>query len=258
MGLRETVEHAAIRLGVYRQARKAYRWTHHRQTFVHNRAEDQFYSQFIGRGDLVFDIGANVGERSRIFLDLGARVVAVEPNPSCADVIRARYSCRSLAVESVAVGAQQGSGRLHVADRDTLSSMFEDWAPSGTLSRTIEVPVTTVDDLIIKHGIPDFVKIDVEGFEAEVLSGMSRSVPYLSFEFHLLALAEARRCVEMLTSPERRFNFSWDESMTLALPSWADAKGLMTAFERLLSASDGSRYGDVYVRDDLLVAARHG
>src|SRR4051794_3343627 len=99
MGLRGTVECAAIRLGVYRHARKAYRWACHRRTFEHNRAEYRFFSQFVRRGDLVFDIGANVGERSRIFLDLGARVVAVEPNPSCADVIRARYSCHSLAVE---------------------------------------------------------------------------------------------------------------------------------------------------------------
>jgi FkbM family methyltransferase len=250
------VESVAGRLGLYRWTRRTYRQLLHRDAARHDRMGRDFYRQMVRPGDLVFDVGANTGERTAVFLDLGARVVAVEPNPSCADVIRRRYSCRSLVIEPSAVGAAVGSARLHVAKRDELSSILDQWVPDDMIQEVVEVPLTTVDALVAGHGVPAFVKIDVEGYEESVLAGMQHPVPQFSFEFHSGDVPAAKRCVEAVARPDTRFNLSWGEAMSFALDDWVDAETLLGEFERIEGARRGSvQHGDVYVRDGAAPAA---
>jgi FkbM family methyltransferase len=242
-------ESAAGRLGVYRLSRRTFRQLFHHDAARHDRSGRDFYRQLIRPGDLVFDVGANTGERTAVFLDLGARVVAVEPNEACAEVIRRRYACRSLVIEESAVGAAVGSARLHVAKRDELSSILDQWVPDDMIQQVVEVPLTTVDALVAAHGAPAFVKIDVEGYEESVLAGMQHPVPQFSFEFHSGDVAAAKRCVEFVARPDTRFNLSWGEAMAFALDDWVDAESVLGEFDRIGSAHRGAvQHGDVYVR----------
>src|SRR5262249_50866799 len=71
-------------------------------------AMDRLYGQFMKPGDLAFDVGAHVGARVASFLRLGARVVAVEPQPAIACVLKLIYGWRGVAVETAAVGREAG------------------------------------------------------------------------------------------------------------------------------------------------------
>ena len=154
----------------------------------------RFYRQFLGPGDVGFDIGAHVGSRVRAWRRLGARVVAVEPQPDCLRVLRLLFG-RDPEVTLVpsAVGKTAGRARLGISTATpTVSSMSPDWIDTVAAAdsfarvrwdRSIEVDVVTLDELIARHGEPAFCKIDVEGFEIDVLTGLSRPVRALSFEY---------------------------------------------------------------------------
>src|SRR5689334_2301451 len=155
-----------------------------------------FYSQFARSGDLVFDVGANLGNRTEAFLALGARVIAIEPQLECVQTLRKRFDSSSmLAIEPVALGAHEGQVTLHLTSVPTIATVsprfIEATHESGRFaayeySDRRAVPMTTLDSLARRYGGPAFIKIDVEGFEPEVLSGLTERPPTLralSFEF---------------------------------------------------------------------------
>ena len=151
------------------------------------------YRQFVDAGSTVFDIGANVGTYTEAFLTLGAgKVVAVEPTP---DLVRKLTNIRDKRLTVVASGVGKESGILpfNLSNFSTMNSFSGEWldkvaqeVPSGHPQRinTVNVEVVTLDALIKKHGIPDFIKIDVEGTELQVLQGLAIAPKCLSFEFH--------------------------------------------------------------------------
>jgi FkbM family methyltransferase len=217
----------------------------------------RLYAQFLGPGDVGFDLGAHVGSRVRAWRKLGVRVVAVEPQPDCLRILRLLYG-RDKQVEIVpkAVGAAAGRSRLLISSATpTVSSMSRAWMDSVAAdrrfervrwNRSIEVEVVTVDDLIAEHGEPAFCKIDVEGFEVEVLTGLSRPLRALSFEYlppaHDLAL-DALVLIERLG--DYRYNYSPIETMRLASDRWLDASELTELLDRYRPLG---RSGDVYAR----------
>ncbi len=216
-----------------------------------------FYRQFLGRGELAFDVGAHVGSRVRAWRRIGARVVAVEPQPDCLRVLRLLYG-RNPAVRIVptAVGARAGRARLAVSSATpTVSTMAPAWIDEVSRDhrfarvrwdRSIEVPVTTLDELIATHGEPAFVKIDVEGFEVGVLSGLSRPVRALSFEYLPAAHEDALAALDLVAAlGNYRYNYSPIETMRWAGTDWLDAAGLIRLLDRY---RPWGRSGDVYAR----------
>jgi FkbM family methyltransferase len=186
--------------GVVRSLRIYYGGRHRRA------ALDAIYQRFVAPGDLVFDIGGHVGDRVAAFRRLGARVVVAEPQPALATTLRLLFGLdREVTVEKVAVGRAAGTVALRInLDNPTVSTASDafiaaaDGAPGWEgqhWTRTIEVPVTTLDALIARHGRPRFIKIDVEGFEAEALAGLSSPVPALSFEFTTIQRDVALVCI---------------------------------------------------------------
>lgn len=167
------------------------------------RWDRDLYKPYVKPGDLVFDIGANRGDKTAIFLDHGARVVAVEPDAEVAAALSARFagSTRCHIVEA-GVGAQVGAQEFQVSPHSTRSTFAAD--RMRTLEDGVEygagpvVRITTLDELIAAHGVPKFCKIDVEGYEPEVFRGLTQPVPVLSFEFHGELLSDARFCLEHL------------------------------------------------------------
>jgi FkbM family methyltransferase len=220
----------------------------------HHRPRCDFYRQFIAPGALVFDIGANVGHYALIFHHLRARIVAIEPQAELADGLRRRFaSWQDFTVVQTALGAATATATLHKAPgQSEIASLRPDVSARsrfGSLyhADAVEtVPVTTLDALIRQHGRPDFCKIDVEGFESEVLSGLSQSVPQLSFEVNREYWEVAARCLQQLSRlGDYRFNYALGEATTLGSPSWLGAEALT---RELAANSDLLLWGDIYAR----------
>lgn len=179
-----------------------------------------FYSRFLKPGDLCFDIGANLGNRVRGFRSLDCKMIALEPQGSCFAALRRQFGNDSkVTLIQKAVGRVPGELELHVSRDHVLSSFSENFINRTTASgrfsaskwdRRETCQVTTLDELITAHGIPKFVKIDVEGFEPEVLAGLSTAVPALSVEWTPELPDKARDCIRHLaTLGEYEFNVSW-------------------------------------------------
>ena len=93
-----------------------------------DRKQARFYSQFIQRKDLVFDIGANVGCRTKLFLNLGASVVAFEPQPELCEHLHSHLKRNKMfTLEKSAIGAENGFAEMRISDAHVLSSMSSRW-----------------------------------------------------------------------------------------------------------------------------------
>jgi FkbM family methyltransferase len=215
---------------------------------------DGLHGNFVRPDDLVFDVGAHVGDRVASFHRLGARVVAVEPQPSMVRTLRLLYGrSKSVAIEALAVGREPGSARMLInVDNPTVSSISPAFvqaahgAPGWETQRwneTIDVPVTTLDALIAKHGVPAFIKLDVEGFEAEALSGLSLAVHAVSFEFTTIQRDVGLACIERCAAlGYGRFNAALGESQTL-IGDWMNAQDIARWLTELPQAANS---GDIY------------
>jgi FkbM family methyltransferase len=201
----------------------------------HGAAMERLYAGFVRPGDLVFDAGAHVGDRVAAFRRLKARVVAIEPQPALVRTLRILYGHDDgVVIEPMALGERVGSVELKLnLDNPTVSTASDEFVAAArgapgwddqTWTRRITVPMTTLDSLVVRHGVPRFIKIDVEGFEAQVLAGLRQPVDALSFEFttiqRTVALAALDRCVMLGFS---RFDAALGESQTLVHGTWCSA-----------------------------------
>ncbi|MCB8836621.1 FkbM family methyltransferase [Aurantimonas sp. VKM B-3413] len=216
---------------------------------------ERLYRAHVGPGDLVFDVGAHVGDRVRVCRRLGARVVAVEPQPRLARLLRTMFAFdRGVSVVAAAVADAPGVIALRVnRSNPTVSTACASFVDAAAASpewegerwdETVEVQATTLDRLIAEHGRPAFVKIDVEGLEDRVLAGLSEPVRCLSFEFTILqrdvALRALARC-EVLGY--RRFGLSLGESHVMSHDGPISAAGIA---DQIRSLPVEANSGDVY------------
>jgi FkbM family methyltransferase len=223
----------------------------------HGPAMDRLYRQFVRPGDLIFDIGAHVGDRVAAFRRLEARVVAVEPQPALIKTLRLLYGRDpNVAIEAAAVGRQPGFIELRVnLDNPTVSTISTDFIAAAanapgwqgqTWPKRVRIPITTIDALIARHGMPTFIKVDVEGYEAEVLAGLGQPVPALSFEFTVIQRDISRACIERCRAlGYARFNAILGESKSFEHGDWIDANALARWLDQLPPAANS---GDVYAR----------
>ena len=220
-------------------------------------AMDALYTQFVRRGDLVFDVGSHVGDRIASFRRLGCRVVALEPQPHLARLLTLLYGWRrDVTVVHAAAGAMPGLLDLHLNLANptvaTGSAAFiaaakdaDGWREQRW-TRRIPVTQTTLDDLIRQHGEPVFIKIDVEGFEAEVLAGLSRPVAALSFEFTTIQRDIAHAALDRCAALGRySFNVALGESQRLLSARWLEAAEIGDWLDALPPEANS---GDIYAR----------
>lgn len=218
-------------------------------------AMDALYGQFLRPGDLAFDIGAHAGDRISSFRRLDVKVVALEPQPLMLRALRLIHG-RDPAVMllGAAAASEVGEFVLHVNRSNptvsTLSDafMFEAGIAAGWEGQTwddaLTVPAVTLDRLIKAFGPPAFTKIDVEGFEDEVLAGLTQALPALSFEFTTIARDVALRCIEKLgTLGMYRYDVAIGESQRLTFGKWISAAEMSYHLTRLPHEANS---GDVY------------
>lgn len=218
-------------------------------------AMDRLHGLFVKRGDLAFDVGSHVGDRVASFRRLGARVVAVEPQPALGFTLNMLYGRdRNVAIERMAVGRERGEIELKLNTANptvsTASGAFVDAARDADgwreqqWDRSVRVPMTTLDALIAAHGRPSFIKIDVEGFEEEALLGLSQPVEALSFEFTTIQRGVAHACVARCVALGfQHFNAALGESQELG--EWRTADALTRWVDELPHSANS---GDIYAR----------
>jgi FkbM family methyltransferase len=219
-----------------------------------------FYRQLVQPGGLVFDVGANRGDRVALFLAVPARVVAVEPQSSCHPLLHERFGAHpGFTLVRSALGARPGEADLMAAnDHETsvLATLSRDWASSVRESgrfarvewdRTERVEVTTLDALIDMYGAPQFCKIDVEGYELAVLEGLSTPIRSLSIEFTPERMEDTHACVaRLLEIGDYELNYSLNESLVFASERWLSSADLIAALGAFMD--DRVTFGDVYAR----------
>ncbi|MGC4407618.1 FkbM family methyltransferase [Rhizobium rosettiformans] len=216
----------------------------------------QFYASIVKPGELVFDIGAHVGSRSSTLLKLGAKVVAVEPQPAFADFIEQRFVGTLTGFERVAVGRSAGQSDLLISSRHptvtSISSRFVETVKQSkgfsqvVWDRKVTVPMVTLDHLVGKYGLPAFCKIDVEGAEAEILYGLSKPIPLIAFEYIPAMPSVASNAIDRLMGiGNYRFNRVVGEQHRFVSDRWKSADELLVELSQMPPEAQS---GDVYAR----------
>ena len=216
--------------------------------------QKELYSQFVKEGSLCFDVGANVGNRTAIFLELGAKVVMVEPQKECYTALEKRFP--NLPLIKKGLGEKESTEKLYVSGVSLISSfskshvdqMQEDRFKGANWDKTIDIEMTTLDNLIAAHGVPDFCKIDVEGYEYDVLKGLSQPLKSLSIEYIVPENKEVvLNCIQHLSSLGNiECNLSTGETMDFHLEKWKNGQEMID-YVKSQSFIDTS-WGDIYIK----------
>ena len=251
MSLKAGTQRALLKLGVYHRLKESpvydIYWKVFNARIVRQRDQEVAFYRTVLKGlrpgALIFDVGANEGAKTDVFLRLGARVVAVEPDASNQEALAGRFHRwrirrKPVVIVPEAVSDSVGTGTMFEdAPGSAKNTLNPKWAEilrndDTRFGRTLgfanarPVRTTTLDHLIAEHGLPHFIKIDVEGLEASVLRGLQRTVPYVSFEVNLPEFHdEGLECIQLLAraAPGGRFNCADAVGDGLMLNEWLDA-----------------------------------
>lgn len=203
----------------------------------------RFYKQFIKAGDLCFDIGANSGERTDVFLKLSANVICLEPQSKCLNVLKEKYKYNAnVTLVNAALGSKEGEAELMLCDEtDECSTLSTDFVRTYTgvsnfhWNKKEKVNVLTLDSLCASYGMPKLCKVDVEGYESEVFKGMTKGIEIICFEFNYPLITDTIRCLEILTLiGNYECNFIEYERMDLILNKWMGIKEFKERIKELI------------------------
>jgi len=263
--LKEYAQAFLRRVGLYQRLRSSYAydlyWAFANQRILDDRAKEvAFYKNILRdfrKGDIIFDIGANEGNKTDIFIRLGAKVVAVDPDEANQEVLRQRFLKHRFAPKTVSIEGKAVSDGIAVktmwidapgSAKNTLSprwveTLRNDETRFGQpfhFTHQRQVETTTLEKLVAAHGTPFFIKIDVEGHEPSVLRGLNRAVPYLSFEVNLPEFkVEGLQCIDVLNeiTTNGEFNYTVDCLRGLMLEQWMPQREFALVFEQCKEAS---------------------
>ncbi len=218
--------------------------------FFGNYLHKKFYSKFINKNDVCFDIGANKGRKSKLLLSLGAKVIAFEPQSSCSKFLN-DIDNNNFNYLPIAVGPKDEIKSLNIANHievATFSNEFIDYFKNDSLewNNVEEVEVKKLDTLIKEYGIPDFCKIDVEGYELDILSNLTYEVPLIEFEFTGGFISNTIKIIDLLNKSNTYYNFNLNENPKFELKEWVSAKKMITIINEL---PINRLHGNIFVKN---------
>lgn len=219
----------------------------------------KFYTQFLRPNSIFFDIGANYGNRIEPLINNNIKIIAIEPQIECVRFLRKKYGDKITILQN-GVGTKIETKLMYIStNANILSSFSKEWIDSTKNSgrfkkinwdKTRAIEMITLDYLITTYGKPDFIKIDVEGFELEVLKGLSQNVNVLSLEYTVPerkgALIDCLSYLNNLSNSNILFNYCVTENTEFSLPQWVDFNEIITLINTNVFLD--TQFGDVYVK----------
>ncbi len=216
----------------------------------------KFLGNFVKPNDVVFDVGANEGNRVEAFLQNNCKVIAVEPQQSCVNVLNKKFGS-TITIEPIGLASVPGEMDMFISESSTLSTFSSEWKEKIENGRfktvgwqkTVKVAISTLDNLIAKHGTPTFIKVDVEGYELEVFKGLTKSIPMLSFEYAVPEQIEnLQQCVDVLTAinSNTTYNYCIGEILQFEEKEWVTG----TQMKKIIESPEfiKSAFGDIYAK----------
>jgi FkbM family methyltransferase len=169
----------------------------------------QFVARLLRPGMVAVDVGANMGYYSVLFCDLvgpQGRVIAVEPLPSTVTLLRRTLELNGFAGRSrvlpVAAGAASGAGQMRVPEGEPKNATLVAARAGGDMPGKDEVPIMALDEILHGESGVDFIKIDAEGFEEQVMLGLEATIerwkPSIVLEFNPLRCKDPEGLVKRL------------------------------------------------------------
>jgi len=195
----------------------------------HQKPTDELLKKLIRSGDLIFDIGANIGYLSLLFNSLlknTGTVVAIEPSTRCFHQLQ-RNTAFSEKIQTLNVAISNRTEKLQFAETKCLERSSLETV--NTYAKTIDVEAIQLDDLCLEYGMPDFIKIDVEGHEFAVFQGAEKMLssklrPLIYFE--ALNSTALKKCIQIIeTLSENSFKIYRSSQQAKLLP-WQHPNGL--------------------------------
>ena len=189
----------------------------------------KFYSRFIKKGDLIFDIGAFTGEFTKVFSKLGAKVVTVEPQRDLFEKLEKKFRNKdNIILINKGIAEKEKILNLYINEKDkSTSSFLKNWREirnfdKKEINKIQKIKTTTLDKLIKKYGFPNLIKIDVEGFESKVLAGLSKKIDFISFEFSKNDLKNAKDSIKKLSQINKnlKINLTTGEDYIFMFKKW--------------------------------------
>jgi FkbM family methyltransferase len=218
--------------------------------FIFNN-EKKFYAQLIHKNDLCFDIGANIGKKSKLFLYLGAKVTAFEPQTACHSALnQIQKSNENFEFYPFAIGAANEEKELFLATHSevaTLSPAFMDYFRTKDIfwPKKEIVQVKTLNTIIENHGLPNYCKIDVESYEFEVLNQLAYTIPVIEFEFTGGFIHDTIKILNGMNDDKKRFNYIRNEKLKFQLKNWVSCEEMKTI---ILSLETDKLHGNIFVK----------
>ena len=207
--------------------------------------------KLINKEDIVFDIGAHTGEKSKNLIEICSKIILVEPQPECIKILRKKFSnIPKVLILPYGLSSKKENLQLKINSSNPLISTFSSHWNKGRFSNSkwdqvINVNTTTLDQLISDYGHPKFIKIDVEGFELEVLKGLSQKTGIISFEFTSEFIEDATKCLVYLNKlGYKKFNYSEGESRKFSF-EWVSMDKILIEIKNKIKI-DSYLWGDIY------------
>lgn len=140
---------------------------------------------------ILLDVGANVGLYTDANFDKFDTFILVEANPALAEKLKNKYKNKPNCHIVSGIVSNKEKETFYIANVDTISTADIEWVEKSRFSNTtvfrwhpIEgIPTITLDNIISTYGEPSLLKIDVEGYEYNVLLSLTKKIPMLCFEW---------------------------------------------------------------------------
>jgi FkbM family methyltransferase len=206
--------------------------------------------------ELCFDVGANVGNKTEKFLSYGASVICIEPQTYCNSILESKFSTNEkVKIIKTALGSSESTSSMFISDHHTLSTMSSDFMSETKKQRFKNVvwgkeeivTVSTLDNMIKTFGIPKYCKIDVEGYEVEILKGLSTKIKYISIEFVPELKGKTFECIDLINKLGKyEYNYIDGETEDFVFNNWVDSETIIS----YLSANNdyANSFGDLYAK----------